>query len=195
MSPENQQKIDWEAVWKSLNWDDLRGSEEAMQARLHQRALTYAAPPAKFETLDDAKTVLVFALGEERYGIDVMTVRSVRTISHITRVPGTPAFYRGVVNVRGQVVTVMDLRLLFDISISDEKSSPDELIVAQANQLEIGLLAHNVEGVMVVPQAEIEPVDNIRHALGVTVERLVLLDIDRIFDDSRLIVGGKDEGS
>lgn len=194
MPPENIEKIDWEAVWKSLNWDDLRGSEEAIQARLHQRALSYAAPPPKAERLDDAKTVLAFTLGEERYGIDVMTVRSVRTILHITRVPGTPAFYRGVVNVRGQIVTVMDLRLLFDISISDEKSSPDELIVVQSNQLEIGLLAHNVEGVMSVPQADIEPVDNIRYALGVTVERLVLLDIDRLFEDSRLIVGGKDEG-
>ncbi len=194
MSPENQQKIDWEAVWKSLNWDDLRGSEEAIQERLHQRALAYAAPPAKVEALEDAKTVLVFMLGEERYGIDVMTVRSVRTITHITRVPGTPAFYPGVVNVRGQIVTVMDLRLLFDISIADEKSPPDELIVAHSNQLEIGLLAHDVEGVMTVPQADIESVDNIRYALGVTTERLVLLDIERLFEDSRLIVGGKDEG-
>jgi len=194
MSSENHEKIDWDAVWKSLNWDDANGSEEASQARLHQRAQAYAAPPPKVDGLEDAKTVLVFTLGEERYGIDVMTVRSVRTISHITRVPGTPAFYRGVVNVRGQIVTVMDLRLLFDISTVDEKSAPDELIVAQANHLEIGLLAHNVEGVMTVPEADIEPVDNIRYALGVTVERLVLLDIDRLFEDSRLIVGGKDEG-
>lgn len=194
MSSENQQKIDWDAVWKSLNWDDANGSEESTQARLHQRALAYAAPPPKVESLEDSKTVLVFELGEERYGINVMTVRSVRTISHITRVPGTPAFYRGVVNVRGQIVTVMDLRLLFDISIADEKAPPDELIVAQSNQLEIGLLAHNVEGVMSVLQADIEPVDNIRYALGVTAERLVLLDIDRLFEDNRLIVGGKDEG-
>jgi purine-binding chemotaxis protein CheW len=194
MSPENYEKIDWEAVWKSLNWDDLRDSEGANQERLHQRALAYAAPPPKVEGLEDAKTVLAFALGDERYGIDVMTVRSVRTVSHITRVPGTPTFYRGVVNVRGQIVTVMDLRLLFDISVGNEKSPPDELIVVQANQLEIGLLAHDVEGVMTVRQVEIEPVDNIRYAHGVTTERLVLLDIDRLFEDSRLIVGGKDEG-
>jgi purine-binding chemotaxis protein CheW len=194
MTSENQQKIDWEAVWKSLNWDDLAGSEEAAHERLHQRALAYAAPPPKADALEDAKTVLVFELSDERYGIDVMTVRSVRTISHITRVPGTPSFYRGVVNVRGQIVTVMDLRLLFEIVITADMSSPDELIVVQANQLEIGLLAHNVEGVIAVPQADIEPVDNIRYALGVTTDRLVLLDIDRLFEDNRLIIGGKEEG-
>lgn len=194
MSSEINEKIDWEAVWKSLNWDDLNSSEEVIRERLHQRALTYAAPPPKDEGLEGAKTVLVFTLGEEQYGIDVMTVRSVRTISRITRVPGTPAFYRGVVNVRGQIVTVMDLRLLFEISLDDDTLAPDELIVVEANQLEIGLLAHDVEGVMTIPQPEIEPVDNIRYALGVTAERLVLLDIDRLFEDSRLIVGDKDEG-
>jgi purine-binding chemotaxis protein CheW len=196
MSSDDSSKIDWQEVWKILAWEDLAGGEDATQKRLRQRASVYAAPiQHDDQMLESGKTVLVFELGEERYGTDVMIVRSVRNVSHITRVPGTPPFYQGVVNVRGQVVTVLDMRLLFDISIPDGSPVPDELVVVRANGLEIALLAHNIEGVVTVPQAEIEPVDNIRYALGVTAERLVLLDIARLFEDPLLIVGGKDENT
>jgi purine-binding chemotaxis protein CheW len=172
--------IDWDAVWKSLAWDDPASGEERLASQLRERARQYAAPLAESEQAE-GKAVLRFTLGDEQYGIDVMTVRSVRSVGHITRVPGVPHFYRGVVNVRGQVITVLDLRLFFDMVVPDESATSCELV------------AHHVEGVVVIPINEIEAVDHVRHADGVTADRLVLLNIERLFEDTRLVVGGKEE--
>lgn len=188
------ERIDWDAVWKSLAWDDSSANENVIVERLRQRAQEYAAPKVDDEQVD-SQAVLKFTLGDEQYGIDVMAVRSVRSVGHITRVPGVPHFYRGVVNVRGQVITVLDLRPFFDMQVSDEANPARELVVVRANQLTLGLLAHHVEGVVLIPAAEIEAVDHVRHADGVTAERLVLLNVERLFDDPRLIVGGKEENS
>lgn len=187
-------QIDWDEIWKSFAWNDGANAEEAIARRLQQRARQYAAPTRSLDVVtEDARTVLAFGLADERYGVDVMVVRGVRTVDRIVRVPGTQAFYRGVVNVRGQVLTVMDLRVFFDIPVNDELRVPDELVVVQAAGLQIGLLAHDIEGVMTIPTSEFEPVDNMRYALGVTTDQLVLLDIPRLLEDDQLIVGGKEE--
>ncbi len=187
-----QRQIDWEAVWQTLNWDDETRTKVAEATRLRQRAEQYAAPPPESKTADDALNVLIFELGSERYGVDVMLVRGVRDLAKIARVPGIPGFYRGVVNVRGQILTVLDLRTFFDIPVGDE-SAPGELVIVRSNNLEIGLLANIVNGVTSIPREAVVPADNIRYALGVTADKLVLLNIEQMFEDDRFIVGGKDE--
>ncbi|MBZ0288046.1 MAG: chemotaxis protein CheW [Anaerolineae bacterium] len=183
--------INWETVWRDLAWEDSADSERAVTERLRQRARQYAAP--KTDMGERAgQWALAFTLGEERYAVDVMAVRSVRTISHITRVPGVPSFYRGVVNVRGQVITVLDLRIFFDMAVPAEDAEY-ELIVIDTAQLILGLLAHHIEGVVMISPSELEGGDHIRYAAGVTAERLVLLDVGRLFEDQRLVIGGKDE--
>jgi purine-binding chemotaxis protein CheW len=188
--------INWDEIRQRFAWDEIGETGETIQKRLQQRAKLYAAPNQRAEFApEEVRTALTFELGVEHYGVDVMTVRGVRTISRITRVPGTPAFYRGVVNVRGQVITVMDMRLFFNIPVGEESRVPDELVVVQAAGLEIGLLAHNVEGVRTIPISALEPVDNMRYALGVTTDRLVMLDVQRLLQDEQLVVGGQDDVS
>lgn len=120
-----------------------------------------------------------------------MLVQAVRTLPRITPVPGVPAFYRGVVNLRGKITTVIDLRLFFDIS-TEEAAPPGELVVVRSNNLEMGLLAHYVQGVVSVPYALLEPMPDMRYARGVTADRLVLLDLAPLFEDNRLIIGDMD---
>jgi purine-binding chemotaxis protein CheW len=185
---------EWDAIWERFAWSDAEDEETVIKKRLHQRAQQYAVPTRDLEVAAaDSKTMLTFELGEEHYGVDVMMVRGVRTIPRITRVPGTPLFYRGVVNVRGQVITVLDLRLFFNIPVADEQVAPDELVVVQSGNLEIGLLADNIEGVMTISASEYEAVDNVRYAFGVTSEQLVLLDIQHMLDDEQLVIGGPEE--
>lgn len=184
--------INWEAVWKELDWDDPTRQQDAVLERLRQRAKQYAAPLTEDKNLGDTHTLLTFRLGTEAYGVDVGVVQSVRSVSKITRVPGIPHFYRGVVNVRGQIISVLDLRRFFEIAV-DDRALPGELVVVRANRLEIGILAHHVEGVMRVPQAAIEPLEDVRYALGVTMQRLVVLDIVSLLEDDRLIIGGGEE--
>lgn len=184
--------VDWDSIWKSLAWDDSARSEERIAQQLRQRAQQYAAP-LRADTLEASRTVLKFTLGDEHYGIDVMAVRGVRSVNHITRVPGVPNFYRGVVNVRGTVITVLDLRIFFDMVVSADAPPAQELVVARANHLTLGLLAQHVEGVFAIPVSQIESVDHVRYADGVTADRLVLLSVERLFEDPLLIVGGKED--
>lgn len=183
--------IDWDAIWRSLDWtgDTL---QDSVQNRLRQRARQYAQPLRQTETSGEALPVLAFRLGEERYGVNVTYVRAVRPLPRLTRVPGVPAYYRGVVNLRGKIITVLDLRLFLDVPASD-LHAPDELLVTQCAGLELALLAHHVEGVLAVPRHALELTGDLRYALGVTAERLVLLDAEQIFTSERLIVGGTEE--
>ena len=189
----NNQTFDWQNIWQDMEWDDEARRERIMRQRLEMRARTYAAPLAQDDVDATAVyTVLTFDLGGEQYGVDVMLVQAVRASPLITPVPATPRFYKGVVNLRGKITTAMDLRLFFDIGM-EEQHPPGELVVIRGNRLEIGLLAHHVQGVMDIPHESVEPLSDIRYALGVTKERLVLLDIAALMEDDRLIVGGVDE--
>ena len=184
---------DWEAVWKSLDWDNEARRDEAERQRLKQRARQYAAPLGQGQaSSEDADTLLTFDLGAERYGIDVMLVRGVREGIKVTPVPGVPAFYRGVINARGQIVTVMDLRLFLDVQTTDEYTAPDEVIIVQAGDLRLGLLAHRVEGVESVPASSIKPVEHLPYSQGVTPDHLIVLNLARLFEDPRLLVGASE---
>ncbi|HRL11421.1 MAG TPA: chemotaxis protein CheW [Aggregatilineales bacterium] len=166
-----------------MGWDD----DARQRDLLRQRAEQYAAPlKRRDETLADALTVLTFRLGAETYGVDVAAVRAVRQLPRVTVVPAVPAFYRGVVNLRGQIISVLDLTAFFDLPPDVDAG---ELIVVAAANLELGLLARHVEDVQTVPRSTLKPLDSIRWALGVTAEQLVVLDIQQLLMDERLIIG------
>jgi purine-binding chemotaxis protein CheW len=187
-------QIDWEAVWKSLNWDDEQRQQSVDQERLRQRAQHYAAPIKEQDVVaEDVRLVLIFELGTERYGIDVIHVRGIRALGTIAHVPGAPAFYQGVINVRGRIITVLDLRNFFQIPYGEDAAMPNEVIIVQAAKLEMAVLAHQVIGVESVPLSAIKPVDHMPYAHGLTSDKIVLLDIAQLFRDERLIVGGVPE--
>jgi purine-binding chemotaxis protein CheW len=129
----------------------------------------------------------MFRLGSERYALDIQAVRGVRPLGRMTRVPGTPAFYRGVVNLRGQIVSVIDLRSYFGVALVEDRP-PKELILATAAGLDVALLAHHIEDVATLPKTAVEPVE-IRSARGIAPGRLIVLDAEQLFADERLIVG------
>lgn len=193
--PRKPHSIDWETVWNSLNWDDTQRQQAVEAERLRQRARQYAAPVKESADLPgDSRSLLTFVLGSEQYGVDAVLVRGVRPVTRVARVPGVPSFYRGVVNVRGRVITVMDLRCFFNITIPEGDAMPGEMVIVQANNLEIGLLAHQVNGVAAIAAAAIRPVEHMPYLAGMTGSRLVILNIAQLFEDERLIVGGVNPG-
>jgi purine-binding chemotaxis protein CheW len=189
---QENETIDWQALWGELDWDAEARHERSEQILLRQRARQYASLPPDIEDETGKQTLLAFDVGDEQYAIDVMLVDSIRPIVKITPVPATPRFYRGVVNIRGQIVTVMDLRLFFDIDVN-EREAPEELIVVNVNKLEVGILTHHVRGVISVAKTHIEPLEDVRYTWGITQNHILLLDLKSLFEDDRLIVGGADE--
>lgn len=189
-TPEPHDLIDWWELRRSLEWD----AEAQNAALLRQRAEQYAAPQHSRDSVADTLHVLTFTLGGEQYAVDVMLVQSVRTLGtqKIMLVPATPRFYRGVVNLRGQIITVLDIRRFFDLPESTSEP-PRELVVVRSNGLELGLIARHVQGVQRVPAESVRPFEQLRYARGVTAERLVILDIARLFEDERLIIKHAEE--
>lgn len=185
--------INWQDLLAELDPEDESRQQQLVQERLRLRAKNYATGSTSYRVLAEEESyhVLTFSLGAERYAVDVTTVRGVRPVTKITRVPGVPAFYRGVVNVRGQIVSVLDLRHFFHMVVAED-DTPGELILAEASGLNIALLAHHIEDVMTIPHVAVEPAE-MRYAHGITMGRMIVLDIAALFTDERLKIGGGDD--
>jgi chemotaxis signal transduction protein len=170
--------------------DDQNRRLTTERERLRQRAIQYAQPVVDSdELMRDARPLLTFTLDSERYGLDVMLVRGVRSVQRIVPVPGVPDYYPGVINVRGQVITTFDLRRFLGLAIRQPEVSPGEAILVRSHQLILGLLAHRVDGVISMPATAIKPVGTLTYAHGVTEDHLTVLNLAQLFEDERLIVG------
>ena len=98
---------------------------------------------------------LTFALAEEEYGLEILKVREIISMSEITSVPKTPEFVKGVINLRGKVIPVIDLRLKFAM---EEAPYTDEtcIIVVDVNGVEMGIIVDHVSEVLDIPAGDIE---------------------------------------
>ncbi|TFE24408.1 chemotaxis protein CheW [Cohnella luojiensis] len=99
--------------------------------------------------------VIVFTLAHEEYGIEVDKVRTIERMVPITRVPKTPAFVKGVINLRGIVIPVIDLRGRFGLA-ETEITENSRIIIVAANDLEVGFIVDSANDVMDVMSDAIE---------------------------------------
>lgn len=142
---------------------------------------------------EDSVHVIEFLLGSERYAVDVGFVREVYTLRDLTPVPCTPPYVLGIVNVRGQVVSVADMKVLFDLPRKAIDSS-SRVLILNGHGMEMGILVDSVLGELRIPvemiQSQMPAPKSIRqeYVRGVTQNRLVLLDAERILSDDRIIV-------
>lgn len=141
---------------------------------------------------------LTFKLGDEMFAIDVLQVREVLDLSSITKVPRAPEFMRGVINVRGSVVPVIDLRLKFGMA-KTEQTIDTRIVVMELNiegeQAILGAMADSVHDVMDMDPEQIEDPPKIGSrwrtefikGIGKKDDQfLILLDIDRVFSTDEL---------
>jgi purine-binding chemotaxis protein CheW len=160
------------------------------------------------DTITEIRQYLTFKLGDEVYALDVAKVREVLDFSVITKIPRTPEFMRGVINLRGNVVPVVDLRLGFGLS-KTEKTVNTCIIVVEV-ELEgeatvIGALADSVEEVIDLEPEQIEAAPRIGTGIKTDFIRgmgkreanfIMILDIDRVFsaEDMAALSGVPVEG-
>ncbi|QJD83358.1 chemotaxis protein CheW [Cohnella herbarum] len=99
--------------------------------------------------------VIVFTLAHEEYGIEVDKVRTIERMVPITRVPKTPTFVKGVINLRGIVIPIIDLRGRFGLA-ETEYTENSRIIIVSANDLEVGFIVDSANDVMDVMSDKIE---------------------------------------
>ncbi len=190
----------------TIDWREIHRRVEAIGASI-QRGFT-PAPEDKKKILQaraqalamEHKTreentieVLEFILSNERYGIESEYVREVCPLRDYTPLPCTPAFVLGLLNVRGRIISVIDIRQFFEMT-KKGISELNKVIIIHTDEMEFGVLSDSVVGVSKVP------VNSIQHSLptlkglreqylkGITKEHMVVLDAKKLLADNKIIV-------
>ncbi len=140
---------------------------------------------------DDTEQLISFAVGEEDYGVEIQKVKEVIRKKEITRLPKTPAFMRGVINLRGDVIPIIDLREKFGLE-QEEYTEMTRVIVVEVDEKSIGMVVDSVSHVIRLSQDEIEPppplvgglsIDYLRGVGKLGDKLIVLLKIDQILTE------------
>jgi len=160
---------------------------------LKARAKALAQESKGKETAEIYIEVVEFLLAYEKYGIESSYVREIYPLKELTPMPCTPPFVLGVINVRGQILSVIDIKKFFDLP---EKGLTDlnKVIILQSDRMEFGILADVVLGVRNVLLSELQPslptLTGIRedYLKGVTGEQVVILDAEKLLSDKKITV-------
>lgn len=141
----------------------------------------------------DTKQFVVFRLGQEEYGVDIQKVTTIEQVKHITRVPKTPAFIKGVINLRGDIIPIMDLRKRFNLAEVDN-TEDTRIIIIKLDEVFVGIIVDSVAEVLQLTEDSIENITNFSNDLsldyllgvGKVNDRIVtLLNIEKLvkFED------------
>jgi purine-binding chemotaxis protein CheW len=172
----------------------LAPSVEERRAILRTRARALAQERHGDEDMPQSRLEVVeFLLAAEHYGIELKYICEIHALSEFTPLPGTPAFVLGLTNVRGKILSVIDIKKLFDLP---ERGLTDlnKVIVVRTHQMELGILADAVLGVRTIPlnqfQASLPTLTGIRaeYLKGITKDPLVVLDVAKILSDEKIVV-------
>ena len=159
---------------------------------LRARARNLARPLGCREADGNSLHVVEFRLAKESYAIELAYVREVLRLENLTPLPCTPPFVRGIINMRGQILPVIDIKRFFelpDAGITDLH----RVIVVRAEGAEMGILADTVTAVRSIPLDRVQPslptLTGIRAAYlrGVTDDHVVILDVSKILLDPKLV--------
>jgi purine-binding chemotaxis protein CheW len=142
--------------------------------------------------------LLLFRLLTETYGIELRYIRIVYGIKELTRIPGVPDFISGIINMRGEIISIVDLKKLFELH-GTESPAQRQAIILSSPEMELGIEADQVIGVKQVCEDEIQPtlptLTGIRaqYLKGVTGDGTVILDGEKILTDKNMVIYLEDE--
>ena len=191
--------IDWNEVRRRLErTQNLLNSREVQKPAAIKKILRERAGELSREDGDAAEErkcleVLEFILGYEKYGIESTFVAEVYKINEYTPLPGTLPFVLGIINLRGRIISVIDLKRIFELP-DRGLSDLDKVIVLRNQEMEFGILADVILGVVEIPLDELltflPTLTGVRqkYLKGVTGERVVVLDAERLLEDKSILV-------
>lgn len=160
---------------------------------LRERALTIARVPEEEPAVSEIIEIVEFQLSSERYGVESSYVCEVYLLKELTPLPCTPSFLLGVVNVHGQIISVIDIRKFFDLP-AEGLTDINNIIIVGKEKMELAILTDAITGMRSISLQDIQPslptLTGIRaeYLRGVTNERLVILDVLKILSDKTITV-------
>lgn len=137
---------------------------------------------------DELLQLVTFSTGDEEFGVDILKVQEIILPMAITKVPKAPEFVEGVINLRGKVIPVIDLRRRFGLK-PKEQDKYTRIIVIEINQMIVGFVVDSISEVLRIPASTVEPTPPVVAGIeseyisgvGKLEDRLlILLDLDRL---------------
>jgi len=166
------------------------GLAEDILAQFIEKAQSEVNQSSSVELRDQNETIfhlVTFQLGKEEYGIEISSVQEIIRATDITPVPGAPSHVRGVINLRGKIIPVVDLRTRFALPPS-EASDAQRIVVVELREKRIGMLVDSVSQVIKIPSGVVEAMpeeatsvdENFIKGVGKLEGRLIIiLDLNR----------------
>jgi purine-binding chemotaxis protein CheW len=176
-----------------LNRKLVPGPEEKRKVLSQRARLLAASSNAYAESSGSMLEIVEFVLGPEHYGIESSRIREILPLNEYTPLPCTPAFVLGLVNVRGQILSIINIKKLFDLPETG-LTNLNKILVVQTHSVELGILADAILGTRSIAQedlhAALPTLTGIRmdYLQGITRDSLVVLDAGKILADERILV-------
>ncbi|MCK9375381.1 MAG: chemotaxis protein CheW [Syntrophobacterales bacterium] len=196
------------AMSKVTDWDLIRSRLAALQVAIdrggipepeEQQRILLARAQALAQDREPEREageyleVLEFVLASESYALEISEIREVYPLKELTPLPCTPPFVLGIINVRGEILSVLDLKQFFDLP-NKGLSDLNKVIILRRGDLEVGLLADVITGVRSLAVSELQASlptlagSSADYLKGVTKEALIVLDAAKILRDERIIL-------
>lgn len=144
--------------------------------------------PTQKKQDDELLQLVTFSIGEEEFGVNILKVQEIIRTMDITKVPRAPAFVEGVINLRGKVIPIIDLRKRFGL-FSKPEDKDTRIVVIEINNIIVGFVVDAVSEVLRIPASTVEPPPPVVagvesdyiNGVGKLKDRLlIMLDLDRI---------------
>jgi len=160
--------------------------------KLKERAKTIAKKNEKSEDNGAYLEIVEFFLAEGKYALELKYIREVYSLKELTPLPFAPSFVRGIVNLRGQILSIIDLKELYELS-PGECTENQQTIILSSDNMEFGIFTDGIAGVSKIPVNLIQPRISTQkdfrseHIKGITRECIVVLDGEKILSDKKIL--------
>ena len=194
-----RKKVDWTEVHRHLE-ATTAAMERVMtpgiddkKRLLKERARTLAQEDVQVYAGLQYLEVVEFQLAGEVYGIETSYIREVYPLKELVPIPGTPPFFLGITSVRGQILSVIDIKRFFDLP-DKGLTELDKVVIVRSGEVELGIRADVVLGMWSIPRGDIQPslptLKGVRdkYLRGITKDAVIILDIQKLLADENLIV-------
>jgi purine-binding chemotaxis protein CheW len=149
---------------------------------------------SEFFSADAAQDFLTFSLGDEHYAIDILTVKEIRGYETVTKIANAPPFIKGVINLRGDIVPIVDLRIKFNVGQATYDEFTIVIVLHIGNRI-VGIVVDGVSDVVSLSKEQLRPPPdfgvafNSRYLLGlatVNEQMIILVDINELISSDEL---------
>jgi purine-binding chemotaxis protein CheW len=202
-STEKSFKTNWDDVSKKTSAISLANrldntSKDESNLQILKKRAKQLAKPLKAVSNEEMIEIIEFTMAFEKYALESSYIREIVPLREIVPIPSTPSFVVGITNVRGQILSVVDMKILFELP-NEGLSDLNKIIIVRYKDMEFGLLADSIIGMKTVSlnslQLQLPTLTGIRskYLLGISDEKVIILDGEKLLTDKKLVVNYKNE--